>query len=250
MNTAFVANPPCIFFKKERILAVGDLHIGYEAALVRDGIHVPGAEKGLGADILSAYNKTRAVRIVFLGDVKHSITYPDFMEYKLLGEFFRQFSGIEVHIAKGNHDSHLYYVLKKVGAEADIGNEIIINGIAFMHGTSLPSEQAMQCRYLVTAHAHPLVRIAGKQKRAWIVSKTGTGARKRYKKYNKDILLFVAPAANSLVGGREISPDMKKSSVLFRNGIFNLGNSKVYSTEGKLIGTVQKIAKHYTKHYM
>ena len=243
MDVEFLRDPTAASFKKDNALVVGDLHIGEELMLEKQGVHFPGAEKALGESLLKAYKKSRAKRIVLLGDIKASITYPDFDEYRHLREFFRPLQGIELHIAKGNHDSHLQEVLGQIGVNANIGKEILLDNAAYMHGMSLPSEQAMQRQYIFMAHLHMLVKIADKPERAWIISGIGRGAEKHYKNYNKNVKLVVAPAANSLLGGRVINDDKEERSPVFREGIFDFRRSKIYSTDGKLLGTVQKIAR-------
>jgi metallophosphoesterase superfamily enzyme len=73
----------------------------------------------------------------------------------------------------------------------------------------------------------------------------GAGAKKIYEDYNKKAQLVVAPAANNLLGGRIISGDREERSPVFRQGVFDFRKSKAYSTDGRLLGTVQKIAKGY-----
>ncbi len=242
MDIWFIEDPGVAFLKKERTLVAGDLHIGHELSLEREGLHVTGADKALGTKILVAYRRSGAKRIVFLGDMKASITYPDTSQYNLLREFFRPLSGIELHIAKGNHDSHLQDVLKQVNVQANISNEIILGNTAFIHGTSMPSEEAMMKRFLFAAHLHAMVHRQGKQERAWIISGISSGAKKLYKKHNKSIKLVIAPPANALLPGKDITMEFSESFLLFRRRVFEMKSSKVYAMDGELLGTARKIS--------
>ncbi len=243
MDIEFIENPGVALLKKDKALVVGDLHIGNELALAREGVHVTGAEKALGTKILAAYRESGAERIVLLGDIKAGITYPDIAEYQLLREFFKPLSGIELHIAKGNHDSHLQEVLKQINVEVHISNEIILGSAAFIHGTSMPSEEAMRKRFLFAAHLHALVRTGNSTERVWVASNTSADAREAYEKYNKSMKLFIAPAANGLLGGKAIYDGINSSYLLFRKHMFNFRSAKAYSLSGELLGTVGKFAK-------
>ncbi len=240
MDIEFVDNPPSAFFKNEKVLAVGDLHIGKELKLKLEGIHFPEVAKTLGESLFQSCKNLGAEKIVLLGDIKDSITYPDTDEYRLLREFFKPLAGTKLYVAKGNHDSHLQEVFKQIGVQAEVRNEILLGNTAFMHGTSLPSEQAMLKKYIVVSHLHAQAIVGGALKSVWILSGAGSGA-KRFKKYNKRIRLLVAPAANGLISGTQVSPGTKEFLLLFRQGIFDFNKSKVYATDGKLLGNIGKL---------
>ena len=65
-----------LFFPKEGILAVGDLHIGYDKALHEQGITIPfnqleQTKKELKEIIEKIQKKNQIKKIVLLGDIKH-----------------------------------------------------------------------------------------------------------------------------------------------------------------------------------
>ena len=70
-----------VYLKNEKLLIIGDLHIGYEIELKQKGINVD-------IDLLEILNKVlervRANKIVLLGDVKHSIFEPKKKELEKL----------------------------------------------------------------------------------------------------------------------------------------------------------------------
>ena len=88
MLVSFVKNVPALFIRKEKILVVGDLHIGLNLRYRSEGIHFQEATRRMADSLLSAYRKSGARCIVLLGDVKDSIGSPGFAEYRELKTFF------------------------------------------------------------------------------------------------------------------------------------------------------------------
>ena len=247
MDPIFLKGRPAAFIKGERMLIIGDLHIGKEAAFARSGVHFAGASKRLADSILEACRETKARKIVFLGDVKESVGYPDTTESRLLKEFFNELKGFEIYIAKGNHDAHLDEILLGIGVKAQICKELIFKNLACIHGNAMPSEEAMSKRYLFTSHLHAQALVDGQSQKVWITSEAGGSAKKWYKKYNKKIKLVVAPAFSQVVPGRLMDNFYSKSVLLFRKGVFSWAKAKVYSLDNKLLGSARSAANRTTQ---
>ena len=66
-----------LFLKAEKTLVIGDLHLGYEEMLINKGILVPKAQlKETLRDLEELVKKTRPLRIVINGDLKHEFKFP------------------------------------------------------------------------------------------------------------------------------------------------------------------------------
>jgi len=76
-NKKYIFIGKTLYFPKENILAIGDLHLGYEEALRQRGLDVPISQfKEMGEEleknllhIKARFGKIGELRIVFLGDV-------------------------------------------------------------------------------------------------------------------------------------------------------------------------------------
>src|SRR3989344_5383415 len=88
-----------LFFPEQGILAVGDLHVGYEHALRESGFLVPESQiKDIISDlekiILKIKEKKHKLRkVVFLGDIKHYFNYEwrEKFNFSKLLDFLRGF---------------------------------------------------------------------------------------------------------------------------------------------------------------
>jgi len=233
MLVSFVKGVPALFVRKERVLVVGDLHVGLELKFKEKGIHFQKATEKLAESILATCDKVGAKGIVLLGDVKESITYPKFAELMELKKFFSMMKGVDVRIAKGNHDGNLEKVLKDLGFGIGVEREILLKDVSMLHGNAWPSQEAMQRKYLVCAHGHFAIDVRGKTEKAWVIAKAGLQIRTRYKSYNKNITLVLTPPFNELILGTRISDETEDYAHFFRQQVFDWKSAKVYGLDKK-----------------
>ncbi len=219
----------------ERYVVVGDLHIGVELGLRGRGIHVDATER-LAGRIRSLVNEFAADKVIMLGDIKESILYPDVAEARLIRTFFDRLGDIDIEIVAGNHDAHLQDIIGN-----KISKGLVIGRFAFLHGNRNPSDEAMLCDYLVTAHSHTAVRIVDKngavyEEKAWVVADVNRdAAAAAYPRFNRRIKLIVAPAFNDLITGVLAGEGLKGHNPLFRSGLFGYGTLKAYTLDGALV---------------
>jgi metallophosphoesterase superfamily enzyme len=234
MKISFIRGSPALMIKTGRILVASDLHIGNEFKLARSGIHFTNATKRMAQDLLETYKKNRARRLVLLGDIKESIGYPPREEFEAIASFFHAFRDIDVSIVRGNHDAHLSEILKRIGISLFPVNELIIDGIALLHGNGMPSEAAMKKDYIIAGHSHIAVNAEGRASKGWLVAGAGKGAPNEYARFNKRIKLIVMPAYNSLITGVSVNDRDDWTMPLFRRKVFNASTAKAYDLNGKL----------------
>ena len=102
-----------VFFPDVGILAIGDLHVGYEHALIQSGILLP--EQQIGEIIDDLKNiideiKKRGLqlkKIIFLGDIKHYFNYEwkEKFNFNKILDFLRNYvKDSDIILIKGNHD--------------------------------------------------------------------------------------------------------------------------------------------------
>jgi len=218
----------------EKYLVIGDLHIGMERKLRERGVYIDATEQ-LSDRILRLAKEFSTDKVVMLGDIKDSVLYPDAAEARLIRSFFGKLSSLDIEVIAGNHDAHLHELIGN-----RISRELIIGRFAFLHGDKKPSEGAMLCDYLITAHSHTAVRITDRkgavyEEKAWVIAGVEKPAAERdYTHFNKRIKLVVAPAFNDMIIGTLVE-GLKTHNQLFRSGLFDYGSAKVYTLDGSVV---------------
>lgn len=234
METEFVKWAPALFVRREEMLIIGDLHIGRDVALAKSGIHMPDANERLISSILSLAEQTCAKGIVLLGDVKESIGYPPKEEYGELSRLFYELRKIPITITKGNHDARIAEIIKRLGANAIVVKELLLERVALMHGNALPSQEAMAKDWIITGHSHPAMEIGGRLEKVFVVSKVSSSASRMYKRYNKKAEIVVMPAFNELISGSNPA-SLSDFSPQFKRKIFEIRKAKIYNLGKELV---------------
>ncbi len=156
-----------LFFPEKRILAVGDLHLGYEYQLQQSGILLP---ENQVQEVISELKETfkqieskkqKIKKIIFIGDIKHSFSY-EWKEKNYFNEvleFLRQkFEDKNIILIKGNHDTIDYSFSDK------LQNYHIEGDIAFTHGHEpFPEIFGKKIKTIVIGHIHPSIILSDKQ---------------------------------------------------------------------------------------
>ena len=165
----FIGKSLLITEGKIKILAVADLHLGYDQALRESGVFVPGggAFGQTMCDLKEIFDRVERVDIVvLLGDVKHvfgTILPDERREILNLFDYLLERSK-EVVVIKGNHDTILEPVAHEGGVK--IKDYWVWEGYCFLHG-----DKAFEIIYeneiktWVIGHAHPAIGLREKAKR-------------------------------------------------------------------------------------
>jgi putative SbcD/Mre11-related phosphoesterase len=154
-----------IFFPKQGILAIGDLHLGYTEMLRKQGIMVEidqleDTKKEIEPIIKNIKATSKLKKIILLGDIKHHFQFDR-------GEFFEVWNFLrflEKHvereniiIIKGNHDT---YKIKNY----ELKDFYVEEGIAFTHGDRKFKELfEKEINTIVIGHIHPAVLLKDPQ---------------------------------------------------------------------------------------
>jgi uncharacterized protein len=154
-----------VFFPTLGILAVGDLHLGYELMLRQSGVGLPESQID---EIIDDLKKTfvkikesnfQVKKIIFLGDIKHYFGF-EYKERRIFDEILdflkNYFEDKNIILIKGNHDK-MDYSGKKMK------NYLIKDGICFIHGhMAFPEIYDKEVKTIVMGHLHPSVIISDK----------------------------------------------------------------------------------------
>jgi hypothetical protein len=165
--TDYIFLSKTIFFPEKGILAIGDLHLGFEYQIQQSGVLVPEQQvkevieelKAIFHEIKS--KKLNLKKIVFIGDIKHSFSY----EWKEKNYFNEIITFLKSHVEdkdiiliKGNHDTIDYSFSDKL-------QDYYIDGeLAFTHGHQLFEEVFNEkIKTIVMGHLHPSVILSDSQ---------------------------------------------------------------------------------------
>jgi putative SbcD/Mre11-related phosphoesterase len=226
----FISGKPALIIEKS--LVVSDLHIGLEEKLEEKGINVGNLSYSMGLEVKRLFDSSGAEKLILLGDVKESISYPTKQGYSSLRSFFEQLKGIDVTIVKGNHDAHIKEVMSIIGFECNIVKELILKEAALIHGHAYPSKEALKKKYLIIGHGHAAYGpLGGSLEKVWIIAKS---------RKNKRLVLL--PAFNPMITGSNIA-NWDSDIGIFRSGSFDIYSAKVFDLEGRLIGTIKELSK-------
>ncbi|MBU2616961.1 MAG: metallophosphoesterase [Nanoarchaeota archaeon] len=233
MTTKYEFINKTLFFPEKGILAVGDLHIGYETALLNSGIILPEIQaeevikelKEIIEEIKS--KKYKLKKIIFLGDIKHAFGYEwkEKANFKKVLEFLKEYiPGKNVVLVKGNHDTmELGTHLKDHHIEGDA---------FFAHGhQQLIQMYDKKIKTVVSGHLHPSVTLKEKH-----------GAKKEtYKCFitgkSKGKTFFILPSFLNFVEGTPVNTYkedyIESFSIVPEKDILNfdvyvIGKNKVY----------------------
>lgn len=199
----------CLFLKKEKILIVGDLHLGYESVLRDKGMDIP---KNQMREVLKIFGRIfkgtgKIKEIILLGDVKHEIggklkwEGEDFLN---LVELFRKnlYKNGRVIITKGNHDNFLAPIVENYD-DVFLEDYFLLDDILFFHGDRFSKQKLSEnvlekSKLLVIGHIHPAIEIVEDFKKEKY--KCFLFGKSRY--FKKELIIF--PSFFPLVEGTNI----------------------------------------------
>lgn len=206
----------CLYLRKENILAIGDMHIGLEESLQKQGVFIPRFDiKEVILRLDNIFKKVGVEKIILIGDVKHEFGTISDQEWrdtlKVLDYLLKKGNVI---LIKGNHDTILGPILKKRNLE--VVESYKVGDILFVHGDKIVDEKS---KIIVIGHEHPAVSFKSRDEKfkCFLIG--------RYK--NKK--LIVMPSFNFLSEGSDVT----KENILSPY-IKNIKNFRVYVAEGRV----------------
>lgn len=142
-----------IFIPEEKTLLLADLHLGKINHFRLAGIPLPSRANDENLErLIDVINKTRANKVVFLGDLFHS-HYNH--EWESLGQVLSHFPTSEFHLVLGNHDimSQVQYERHRI----KVCEELYLGPLYLTHEVVEKSKM-----YNLAGHVHPGVRLTGR----------------------------------------------------------------------------------------
>jgi DNA ligase-associated metallophosphoesterase len=144
-----------ILLKKSRTLIVADVHWGKTATLRAASIPIPpGSTSDDLARLSGLIARTRASRLVVLGDLVHSKTWKAEQTHAAIVRWRAQHAALPITLVRGNHDIR----------SGDLGTELGIescNEPLELEGFQLCHRPGEQEGYALAGHVHPCFTLYG-----------------------------------------------------------------------------------------
>lgn len=248
-----VAPRPALLLEGERrILAIADLHVGLEAGLAANDIHVDPAGTADEAirDIRELAREARPDTLAILGDVRsgtRSISGAEWDGVPRVLEAACKEAG-SVVLAPGNHDSNIAR-LAPGGVSLTSPAGTVLEGALLTHGHTMPSENLAGVDRIVMGHLHPVFFSEGSLlngERVWVSVRTDKSA--VFPSRSGALEVTVVPAFSRHLhhsasaagrGGRgrkrSISPIMERILEARRGGRIEV-SARIATLDGTVIG--------------
>ncbi len=241
-----------VFLERQGVLAVADLHLGYEFELLRSGLRIPSQTQKIKARLLAMIREVEPKELIVAGDFKHNIPYVGAWEYEELERFVRDL-GVKVTVIKGNHDVGLSSILH--GSNVSFGNTRgeVRGNVGFFHGHTWPNTELLKCRYVVMGHSHPALVLKdslGLETRLSCFVESRLVWKKvldRYPgelpDYNEKLRIIVLPSFNKLLGGTGFNVETPLGPLA--RTCLDLPNATIILEDGTIIGKIKHIAARH-----
>jgi putative SbcD/Mre11-related phosphoesterase len=147
-----------LFMEDEDLLVIADLHLGYEGALLEQGVSIPRFQKEVMMERLKRLlEKYEPSTILINGDFKHEFSKNLVQEWQEVNEFLDFImSQADIELTRGNHDNFLKTILSK--KDLEISMETCLGSYTFAHGHKDVSWDGT----LVMGHEHPSLGLRDK----------------------------------------------------------------------------------------
>jgi len=261
---------------KEKVLVVGDLHIGWEVTLARQGIHVPSQTSKMLLRLEAIIAKEHPNRLIMLGDVKHSVTGAELEEWHDVPEFFERLIAKVpiVQIIVGNHDGNLEPLTPSKVELLPPSGITLWDQYGLLHGHAWPTPAMLGCQTLILGHLHPAITLRDVMgyritRPVWITAPcearkllsgtlkaAGVSTREdplEALAHRFDVNLAVSrcifvPPFNDFLGGRPVnSAKLEEKHAgeglgpLIRSGAVNMDDAEVHLLDGTFLGRVKQL---------
>ncbi len=197
-----------LWLKKEQILIISDLHLGYEEYLHQKGLLLPKAQAQLiKEELQKIFQIVKPVVIIINGDLKHEFGKVLRQEWKEMLELidFLQQHCKEIVLIRGNHDIILGPIAEKKGIRAV--SEYRTKDVLITHGNKITSQiTKATAKTIIIGHEHPAICIREKSK----AEKFKCFLKGKWKRK----ALIVMPSFNPLLEGADIATEKLLSPFL------------------------------------
>lgn len=153
-----LAQERAIYFPKQELLAISDLHLGKTAHFRKAGLQVPATMAQSDLNRLTVLVEKYAPSTLLInGDMFHHELNTDIDDFAL---WRRAYSSLKLVLVKGNHDRLASHHYKNLNIEIKDPSYCTAN-FCFIHDALTCKEKHL---YPISGHIHPGITIVGKAK--------------------------------------------------------------------------------------
>jgi putative SbcD/Mre11-related phosphoesterase len=237
-----------VFLPRARVLAVADLHLGYEFELFRSGLRIPSQTERMKGRLTTLIEQVGPKELIVAGDFKHNIPYVGDWEYEELERFARDLA-LPITVIRGNHDVGLTDIVHAENVAFGRVRGETRGKVGFFHGHTWPSKSLLNCRYLVMGHSHPALVLKdslGVQTRLSCFVESNPiwpELLRRYPsdvdEYNKRLKVIILPSFNQLLGGTGFNVETPLGPLA--KNCLDIPNSRILLEDGTIIGKIKDL---------
>jgi len=264
--------------KDERVLVASDLHIGWEVTLSEKGIHVPSQTPRLLERLMQLIDAHKVTRVIFLGDMKHTIAKVELSEWRDVPDFFEKLSRRvpDVTIIRGNHDGDLEALTPRSVRIVEPTGLQLWDEIGLFHGNTWPAPELLESRIVIMGHMHPVVAFRDHFnyrmiRPIWVkascackllapaflrhrgIKSTNDPVetiKERLHVEPRDMGIIIMPAFNDFLGGQAVNrkegPTAGRATrdhlgPVLRSGCVDLDAAEVYMLDGTYLGAIRDL---------
>lgn len=213
------------------ILIIGDLQLGFESVLHKQGVLVPPFQlKDILKRLDKIFSQVNVKKIVINGDVKHefgTISDQEWSEILQLFDYLLK-KVDEIVLVKGNHDLVLDPIARKRNIK--VVESYSVDDVMILHGHKVISSLS---KTLVVGHEHPAISFPqrpGEKYKCFLAGKW------------KGSKLIVLPSFNPLVEGSDVMKE-KFLSPFLKDGIENFDVYVVEEDDVLHFGKIKDVKK-------
>jgi DNA ligase-associated metallophosphoesterase len=195
-----------VYWQRERLLAIADIHFGKAAAFRSFGIPVPRGTTSENLDALDALiDATGAQHVLFLGDFLHARAAHAAGTQAAMLAWRRRRQDLVLTLVRGNHDKHAGDPADALGI-ALVDEPYTVGTLSFCHHPDLDAPG-----YVLAGHVHPVYVLATRFD-ALRLSCFVVGPRR-----------MILPSFGSFTGGHTVRPEV---------------DDRIYVTSGEAVHSV------------
>lgn len=268
--------------KNRRLLAVADLHIGFERAFLDAKIAIPNQSRSLLNRLLELVDQVKVSEVILLGDIKHQLTYMSFKDWTQVPHFLDRLQQKvrRVVVIPGNHDAGLRQVSSGVFFASPRGLTVQTAGgpIGLIHGHSWPLPRLFSAHSMIVGHVHPTIELQDASglrmvEPVWLRARVDEEVlarsflkssgipdkgspmetfRERFKTSFELEEVLIMPAFNRLLAGRPVNAmDHSKAPFIgpiLKSGGVSLDDAEVFMLDATYLGELENLRTRGKEH--
>jgi len=155
---------PALYIPDLNSTVICDIHLGYEEEVSREGIILPKVQTERVKNRIERMNELVSTkRLIINGDIRHGFEKITKREYREIENFLLFISSFykEVLLVKGNHDTFIRPIARKLGFPfVDYLNE---REYLIMHGHEDNEELIKKSEVVIIGHEHPAIKMISEE---------------------------------------------------------------------------------------